>query len=314
MKSAQIAPRAAPRMPDAPREWRLANGRSLTLDRARILAIVNATPDSFSDGGRYRDARHAADEAMRMLDDGADMLDIGGESTRPGAAPVTDDEQIRRVIPVIEAIRAAGRRAPISVDTTRSAVARAALDAGADAVNDQSAGLDDGAMLPLVARRGAGIVLMHRLRRPDADAYSDRYGSAAPDYSASGGVVAEVLAFLNDRARAAHEAGVHAEAIVLDPGLGFGKTVEQNLAIVGATRRFVSEGFPVLCAASRKSFIGAITGVKTPSERLEGSIAVAMTMRQAGAALFRVHDINAHRRALDMVDAIRAAHEGPPDP
>ncbi len=301
-------------MPDAPREWRLANGRSLTLDRARILAIVNATPDSFSDGGRYHDARHAADEALRMLDDGADMLDIGGESTRPGASSVPDDEQIRRVVPVIEALRAAGCAAPISVDTTRAAVARAALDAGADAVNDQSAGNDDTAMLALVAERSAGFVLMHRLRRSDADAYSDRYGSAAPDYADGGGVVAEILAFLTARAQAARDAGVDERSLIIDPGLGFGKTVEQNLALITATPRLVATGFPVLCAASRKSFIGAVTGVETPSERVEGSIAVALTMRESGAALFRVHDIKAHRRALDMVKALRAAREGPPDP
>jgi dihydropteroate synthase len=305
-------------MPDASREWRLANGRSLPLDRARILAIVNATPDSFSDGGRYRDAAHAADEAMRMLDDGADMLDIGGESTRPGAAPVSDDEQIRRVVPVIEAIRAAQCAAPISVDTTRSAVARAALDAGADAVNDQAAGADDPAMLRLVAARGAGIVLMHRLRRSDADTYSHRYGQggerAAPVYEDGGGVVAEVLGFLSQRASAAVDAGIARNSIVVDPGLGFGKTVEQNLALILAADRFAAEGLPVLCAASRKSFIGAITGVEAPSERLEGSLAVAVSMRLAGAALFRVHDINAHRRALDMVDSLRAAHKGPPDP
>jgi dihydropteroate synthase len=305
-------------MPDAPREWRFANGRSLPLDRARILAIVNATPDSFSDGGRYRDAAQAADEAMRMLDEGADMLDIGGESTRPGASPVPDDEQIRRVVPVIEAIRAARCVAPISVDTTRSVVVRAAFDAGADAVNDQSAGGDDHEMLPLITGRGAGIVLMHRLRRSEADAYSHRYGSegerAAPVYDAGGGVVAEVLAFLNRRVGAAVEAGVARDSIVIDPGLGFGKTVEQNLALILAADRFVAQGLPVLCAASRKSFIGAITGVDAPSERLEGSIAVAVTMRLAGSALFRVHDIKAHRRALDMVDSLRAAHEGHPDP
>jgi dihydropteroate synthase len=306
-------------MPDAPPIWRLANARSLALDRSRILAIVNATPDSFSDGGRFRDASHAAHECLRMLDDGADMLDIGGESTRPGALPVDDHEQIRRVIPVIERLRALGCAAPISVDTTRSGVARAALDAGADAINDQSACEDDPDMLPLVAERGAGLILMHRLRRPNEDSFSNRYGHAGertpPSYESGGGVVASVLGFLTERLAEARRAGVAPDSLAIDPGLGFGKTVAQNLALVGATGEFTTLGYPVLCAASRKSFLGSITGVETPSARVEGSVAVAVAMRLSGAILFRVHDINAHRRALDVTDNIlRVARSGPNHP
>lgn len=305
-------------MPDEPRVWRLASERSLTLDRARILAILNATPDSFSDGGRYRDASHAAVEAMRMLDEGADVLDIGGESTRPGAQPVDENEQIRRVVPIIEMLRRRGVDAPISVDTTRSAVARAALDVGADAINDQSAGEDDPRMVALAATRRAGLILMHRLRRSNQDSFSTRYGEAGeyaqPSYEREGGVVAAVRSYLSGRLHAARVAGVSPDSIVLDPGLGFGKTVEQNLALVGSTREFTTLGCPVLCAASRKSFIGRITGVDDPSERVEGSVAVAVAMRLTGAALFRVHDIKPHRRALDIADNIRAARKGPTRP
>ncbi|MGP1310784.1 MAG: dihydropteroate synthase, partial [Phycisphaerales bacterium] len=235
------------------------------------------------------------------------------ESTRPGARPVPDDEQIRRVAPVIETLRARGCDAPISVDTTRASVARAALDAGADAVNDQSAGEDDPAMLPLIAQRAAGVILMHRLRRSNADSYSHRYGvsgeNTPPDYEPGGGVVASVRAYLAARLAAALDAGVQREAIALDPGLGFGKTVEQNLALVAATREFVALGLPVVCAASRKSFVGAVSAVSEPSQRVEGSLATALAMRERGAALFRVHDIIPHRRALDMTDSILAARD-----
>lgn len=298
-------------MPEPAPRWRLANGRSLSLDRARILAIVNLTPDSFSDGGRYRDAAHAADEALGMLADGADMLDIGGESTRPGATPVKDEEQIRRVVPVVGALRSRGCAAPISVDTTRSAVARAALDAGADAVNDQSAGEDDASMLALVAERGTGVILMHRLRRPEADSFSHRYGGAgeraAPNYGDHGGVVAAVRGYLAARLNAAVAAGIERESVSLDPGLGFGKTVTQNLALAAAAGEFRTLGCPVVCAASRKSFVGKVSGVAEPAERVDGSVALAVAMRLGGAAVFRVHDIKRHRRALDTVDAILAA-------
>jgi dihydropteroate synthase len=302
-------------MADGPTRWRLVHGRALTLDAPRLLAIVNATPDSFSDGGRFRDASHAADEALRMLDDGADMLDIGGESTRPGAEPVPDDEQVRRVVPIIEALRARGCDAPVSVDTTSAAVARAALDAGADAVNDQSAGREDPGMLLLVGTRGCGLILMHRLRRSNEDSFSHRYGvpgeRRAPTYDESGGVVPAVRAFLAGRRLAALKAGVDPEAIALDPGLGFGKTVEQNIALVRATGEFASLGAPVLCAASRKSFVGKLTGVDEPADRADGSVAVAVAMLLAGASLFRVHDIKQHRRALDMAYAL--VRPGPED-
>jgi dihydropteroate synthase len=239
------------------------------------------------------------------VDEGADMLDVGGESTRPGAARVSVEEQVRRVIPAIEAIRGAGITAPISVDTTREAVARAALDAGADAINDVSGGTEDPALLDLVAERHAGLVLMHRLRAPNADRYSDQYGGSAPVYE--GGVVEQVLKTLRDLAREARDAGVAAESIVIDPGLGFGKTVEQNFALIAATGRFASLGYGVLCGASRKSFIGKASGVEDPASRVEGSMAASVAQRLAGGNIFRIHDVGDHARALRVADAILGA-------
>ena len=275
------------------------------LDRARLIAILNITPDSFSDGGTLTDPARAVAAAERAVAEGADILDVGGESTRPGAAAVPASAQVARVVPVIAAIRSAGVDAPISVDTTRSAVAAAALDAGADAVNDVSAGREDPGMFALVAQRGAGVVLMHRARSPEDDSYSDRY-SAEPDFGGAG-VVAAVRGFLIERARAAMLAGVPMEGIVIDPGLGFGKSVRQNYALIAGTGEFAATGFPVLAAASRKSFLGAESGVESPASRDIESIAAAVAQRLAGAAIFRVHDVPGHRRALSIADAAARA-------
>ncbi len=289
--------------------WWVGREKRLPLESPRIMAILNLTPDSFHDGGSLIDADAAAARAGEAVAEGADMLDLGGESTRPGAARVNADEQVRRVIPAIGAIRRAGgplATIPISVDTTLASVAEAALDAGADAINDVSAGTEDGAMLPLAARRGAGLVLMHRLRPPERDSYSDRYGSSSrsasppPDYSREGGVVGAVRAFLDARADAARRAGVDRRAIVLDPGLGFGKTVEQNLELIRRTEELGALGFPILSGISRKSFTGAWAGLadSRPTDRLAPSIALALEHRRAGASIFRVHDVAAHAGAL----------------
>lgn len=282
--------------------WRLGHGRTIRLDRARIMAILNITPDSFFDGGRLPDAGAVAAAAARAVEEGADILDVGGESTRPGSARVDPDEQIRRVVPAIGAIRRAVGAlgaVPISVDTTRAAVARAALDAGGDAINDVSSGTDDPAMLALAAERGAGLVLMHRLRAPEEDSYSDCY-ARPPDYTRAGGVVEGVRAFLSERAAAAIAAGVAHAAIALDPGLGFGKTVEQNLELIRRTGELAALGFPIVSGISRKSFTGAWAGLKdsTPADRLAPSIALALEHRRAGAAVFRVHDVAAHAAVL----------------
>lgn len=280
---------------DPTQRWRLGE-RVISLDRPRLVAILNVTPDSFADGGRFASPADAARAAVDAIERGADMLDVGGESTRPGAARVTGDEQIDRVVPAIRAIRAAGVAAPISVDTTRARVAAAALDAGADAVNDVSAGTEDPGMLALCAQRAAGVVLMHRLAPPERDSYSDRYADA-PKYE---DVVLDVRASLGERLRAAIDAGIDASRVVLDPGLGFGKSVEQNLELIARTREIASLGRPVMSALSRKSFVGraSLGRDSTPDQRLAGTLALSVAHLLGGARLFRVHDVAPHAEAL----------------
>jgi len=286
--------------------WQLAHDRTLVLDRARIMAIVNATPDSFSDGGLYLDPDAAVAHARQCIADGASIIDIGGESTRPGAQRIDAAEQIRRTLPIIETL-AGETDILISVDTTRFAVARAAIEAGAHVINDVSAGTEDPDTLQVAAESGAGLILMHRLRPPDADSYSDQY-ARPPHYD---DVAAEVKAWLLTRAAAAMAAGVKRGQIVLDPGLGFGKTVEQNFALIAAVGEWHTTGFPVLSAASRKSFIGRATGVEAPADRVSGSVAVSVAHCLAGLRLFRVHDVAAHREALDVAAKIAGSGGGP---
>ncbi len=275
--------------------WQLAHGRSLGLDRYRLMAIVNATPDSFSDGGRFVDGSAAIEHAQRCIDEGAAIIDIGGESTRPGAQRIDAAEQLRRVLPIVEGVAALPGAPLISIDTTRSQVARAAIDAGAHIINDVSAGTEDPAMLALAAESGAGLILMHRLRPPEADSYSDRYATP-PRYE---DVLGEVKAWLLERVEAALAAGAGRGQIVLDPGLGFGKTVEQNFELLARVSEWADTGLPILCGASRKSFIGRATGVEDPARRVMGSVAVAVQQYLCGVRLFRVHDVSAHREALD---------------
>jgi dihydropteroate synthase len=281
--------------------WTIGAGIKISLDRPTILGIVNVTPDSFSDGGELDSVSAAVSRMRHLVEEGAGILDIGGESTRPGAARIDASDQIERVVPVIQAARAAGITVPISIDTTRAAVAEAAIDAGAQIVNDVAAGLEDDAMLPLIASRGVGVILMHRLRPPDEDIYSHQY-EQPPSYE--NGLVAFVGSWLAERADAAMRAGVRRESIVLDPGLGFGKSVEQNVALVRSTPELASLGFPLLSAASRKSFIGAISGVDHPADRVAGSIAISVAHLAAGVRLFRVHDVCAHAQALAVASEL----------
>jgi dihydropteroate synthase len=202
-----------PAMTTSCSSWRIVGGQFIALDRPRIIGILNVTPDSFSDGGLHADPRAATDAAVRMIDEGAAVIDVGGESTRPGAQRVDADEQVRRTAPVIESILRARPDAVVSIDTTLAAVARTALDAGAAIINDVSAGADDPAILPLAGERGCGLILMHRRLRPEADSYSGRYASP-PVYE---DVVASVAAFLSERASAAIAAGVDSSAVVVDP-------------------------------------------------------------------------------------------------
>lgn len=277
------------------KSWSFING-SLPLDRPVIVGILNVTPDSFADGGHYMLLDHAVAAAERMRDQGADMLDIGGESTRPGSEPVDSEEQIRRIVPVIEALRARGCALPISVDTTRAPVAQAAIRAGANAINDVSGGRDDADMFNLAAISGAGLVLMHRLIAPKLDQYSDRY-AVDPKYQ---DVVEDVRAMLDAAASSAMKAGVRDDRIVLDPGLGFGKSVEDNLRLIEDTRRLAELGFPIMSALSRKSFVGRwhLQRDSTPDERLEGTLKLSERHRERGAMIFRVHDVEPHVRLL----------------
>ncbi|HET7753620.1 MAG TPA: dihydropteroate synthase [Anaeromyxobacteraceae bacterium] len=260
-----------------------------------FMGIVNATPDSFSDGGRFlaRDAAFA--QAERLAEDGADIIDLGGESTRPGAPPVPPEEEIARVVPVIAALRSRGVDVPISIDTRRAAVARAALDAGADLVNDISA-LADPELAALVAERGVPVVLMH-MRGSPADMQSRAvYGDVVED------VARELLGAL---ARA-EAAGVRREQTILDPGIGFAKTAEHNLALLAATPRLRALGRPLLVGPSRKAFIGALTGASV-EDRLPGTLAAVTAAILGGAELVRVHDVAPARQAGLVAAAIRAA-------
>jgi len=279
------------------REFRLrfSDGACLELGRrTAVMGVINATPDSFSDGGLHLDPERALAAATRMVEAGVDLVDVGGESTRPGALPVDAEEEARRVLPVVAAIK---RHLPVrvSVDTMKAEVARLALDAGADLVNDVSA-LGDPEMGPLVASRGVPVVLMHMRGRP-ATMQRD-----VPDDDP----VAEVAAALERSARRALDHGVGADRILVDPGIGFGKSVRGNLLLLRHLGALAPLGFPVLVGVSRKSFIGAVLDLPVEA-RLAGSLAVAAFAVDHGAHVIRTHDVEATGRAVRMLDAIRAA-------
>ena len=277
----------------------LSSGRSINLDPWCLMGILNATPDSFSDGGDHLRPEHAIEAGLAMIQAGASILDVGGESTRPGAERISVTEQISRVVPVIQGLRSQSD-VVISVDTTREDVARAAHHAGADLVNDVSAGLEDDGLLGSIAELSMGVILMHRLVPPAEDVYSDQY-SVAPKYK---NVVQEVAQFLQDRVHAALEAGIHTEGIILDPGLGFGKSVEQNLELIGGIDHISALGHTVLVGASRKSFVGAVTNIECPSEREIGSICMAVDAWRRGASIFRVHSPGIHLQGLLAARAV----------
>jgi dihydropteroate synthase len=263
-----------------------------TGDVPMLMAVVNATPDSFSDGGQHAGAHAAIAFGLRCIAEGAAIVDVGGESTRPGAQRVDAAEQVARTREVVRALAAQG--AVVSVDTTLTEVARAALEAGASIVNDVSAGTESADLFELVAAWRCGLVLMHRVARPGADRYSDEH-RVAP---LQGDVMAEVCRFLAERAAHAERTGVSRACIALDPGLGFGKTVSQNFELVARLPELLRLGYPVVVGASRKSFVGAVTGVKEPADRVAGSIGVALAAAARGAHVLRVHDVAAHAQAL----------------
>jgi dihydropteroate synthase len=265
-----------------------------------LMAIVNATPDSFSDGGLHADAASAIDFGERCIADGAAIVDIGGESTRPGAQRVDAAEQIARTCPVVEAL---ARRAPVSIDTTRAAVAQSALAAGACMVNDVSAATDDPAIIDTACSAGAALVLMHRLHAPA----EDRVSTEADPRRRYGDVVRDVRDWLGARIEAAARAGLPRECIAVDPGLGFGKDVAQNMELLVRVGEFASLGVPVLVGASRKSFLGAVAGEPDAARRDAASIVAALEAASNGAAILRVHDVHGHRVALAAWAAVQAA-------
>lgn len=274
-------------------------GRPLALDRPRIMGVLNVTPDSFSDGGCFCDTEAAIAHGLRLVEEGADLIDVGGESTRPGASPVPVEEELRRVIPVIEGL-AARVAVPISVDTSKPEVMRQAVAAGAGMINDVFALRREGA-LATAAELGVPVVLMHMQGEPatmqDQPEYED--------------VVSEVRRFLADRVFACEMAGIARSRLLLDPGFGFGKKLEHNLELLARLGEFSELGLPLLVGLSRKSMIGRLTGRERPADRLAGSLAAALLAVEQGAAILRVHDVAATREALAVREAV-VAYRRPP--
>jgi dihydropteroate synthase len=284
--------------------WKFRNHEYDLSERGLIVGIVNATPDSFSDGGEFLDPGAACAHGLKLLEEGADLLDVGGESTRPGSAPVSTEEEMRRVIPVITALRAV-TSAPISIDTSKAGVAVAALAAGADIINDVTALRGDPGMGSLASSSGAGLILMHMQGTPLTMQENPSY----PGDDAVG----PVAKFLSEQREAAVGFGVDAASIILDPGIGFGKTAEHNLALLRGLPRLTGLGSPVMIGHSRKSFLGKFSrdGDSVPAARFWPGVALTSLARERGARLFRVHDARPHNEALRMTEAILTGTRAP---
>jgi dihydropteroate synthase len=268
----------------------------LARPRGVVMGIVNVTPDSFSDGGRWLHHEAAIRHGLALVEEGADLLDVGGESTRPGAEPVPMDEELRRVLPVVEAL-AADAGVPVSIDTTKAAVAAAAIDAGAAIVNDVDAGRHDAHMLPTVAEAGAGYIAMHMLGTPRTMQQDPRYDD----------VVQEVSEFLLDRLGAARDAGIADASLAADPGIGFGKTLHHNLELLARLPGIASRvGVPLVVGTSRKGFIGALLGGAPVDEREEGTLATVVWSLDRGASIVRVHEVRAAARAARFLATLRS--------
>jgi len=261
------------------------------------MGVVNVTPDSFSDGGRYLDAAAAVAHGRSLVAEGADILDVGGESTRPGAPAVPENEELRRVMPVIEGLIASGCPARISIDTSKSGVAERALRAGATLVNDVTALRGDPGMAGVIAAAEAECCLMHMLGDPRTMQDDPRYDD----------VVGDIKAFLGERMRFAVEAGIALDRILLDPGIGFGKTVAHNLELLARLGEFLDLGRPVVIGTSRKSFLGALTGRESPDDRVAATVATCVLAYERGARIFRVHDVAPVRDALTVTGATVSA-------
>ena len=270
----------------------------LPLSPPVIMGILNVTPDSFSDGGKFMSISRAVGHARRMLEAGAAIIDVGGESTRPGAAPVPVEEELARTVPVVRAL-VEELGATVSIDTSKPEVMRAAVEAGAELINDVNALRAPGA-LETAAESGAAVCLMHMQGTPRDMQHDPRYRD----------VVTEVRDFLQERAEAALEAGISAESIVLDPGFGFGKRLEHNLALFRRLSDLAALGYPLLVGVSRKSMVGALTGQDDPRRRVYGSVALALLAVQRGASILRVHDVAATREVLACWEAIEGQEGG----
>lgn len=273
--------------------WRCGSFR-LHLDQALVMGIVNVTPDSFSDGGLYDDPTAAVARGLRLVAEGAALVDVGGESTRPGSTEVAEAEEIARIRPVVELLAAEG--VPVSVDTRHPEVARVCIDAGASVLNDV-AGFRDAHMVEVAASCDAGVVVMHMLGEPGSMQQAPHYHD----------VVSEVTEFLLAHAAALESAGIARERIAIDPGIGFGKTLQHNLALLASIPELAAHGYPVLVGASRKRFIGDLTGEPEPRERVGGSVAAAVESVRGGAAIVRVHDVAPTVQALAVSRAIGSA-------
>ncbi len=274
-------------------------GRPLVLDRPRVVGVLNVTPDSFSDGGRYASLAEAVEHGLRLAAEGADMLDIGGESTRPGGQEVSVEEELRRVIPVVEQL-SARTTVPLAIDTSKPEVMRAAVAAGVGMINDVYALRREGA-LDAAAALGVPVCLMHMQGEPRSMQDDPHYDD----------VVGEVHRFLTDRLFACELAGIDKRKVMVDPGFGFGKTLEHNLALLRALERFADLGSGIYAGLSRKSMIGAMTGRGQPEQRAAGSVAAAMIAAQRGARLLRVHDVAATVDALAVWQAVKAGDAAP---
>jgi dihydropteroate synthase len=279
--------------------WRV-RGRALATERPLVMGILNLTPDSFSDGGLLRTVDAAFARAETLVAEGADLLDLGGESTRPHAHAVDTDEELRRVIPLIGALARRFPELPLSIDTVKSDVARAAIDAGAHIVNDVSGLRLDAAMARTCAEAGAGVVIMHS-RGGVHDMAS--YEHATYD----GDPMDSVLAELRTQVDLALAQGIDRASIAVDPGLGFAKRSEHSLRVLAVLERLAEWGFPVVIGASRKRFVGELSGVREPADRVHGSVGAALAAFERGARILRVHDVGATRHALNVADAVRRA-------
>jgi dihydropteroate synthase len=285
------------------RPWKI-GGHVFDLSRrGLIMGVLNVTPDSFSDGGKFFSLKKAVEHGLRMAAEGAQIVDVGGESTRPGAEPISADEELRRVIPVIERLR--GKIDPpsqrygaagtfISIDTSKSEVAARALEAGAAIINDVTGGRGDKEMMPLVAKRGVAFVIMHMQGEPRTMQKDPRYAD----------VVGDVAIFFRQQYERALECGIHPMAMAFDPGIGFGKTLTHNLTLLGNIERLRVQDRPLVVGVSRKSFLGKLTGASDQDDRLAATVALTSLLRAKGADVFRVHDVKENAEALRVADAV----------